>query len=234
MSAAAESNGRREPARGLVIAMDGPVAAGKGTLSRRLAVALGLAHLDTGLLYRAVAAKLLDAGADPDDGFAAARVAEALVPDDLGRNDLRREDVGQGASKVASQPAVRRALLKFQRDFATRPPGGCEGAVLDGRDIGTVVCPDASVKFFVTANPEERAHRRHKELLARGEESIYARVLSDLEERDARDAARADAPLRAAADAVVIDTTKMDIEAAFEMVLATVAAATQARPDQQG
>jgi len=207
----------------VIVAVDGPVAAGKGTLARRLAEMLDLAYLDTGSIYRAVAAKLLDAGADPTDPVAAEAVARDLRPEDLVRGDLRREAVGQAASVVSSLPAVRAALLAFQRDFAAHPPGGKAGAVLDGRDIGTVVCPDADFKFFVTASPEARAERRHKELRARGEESIYARVLQDLKERDARDSARSVAPLKAAEEAITLDTTDMAIDAAFAAILAFVA-----------
>lgn len=206
----------------MIIAVDGPVAAGKGTLARRLAVALDLAYLDTGSIYRAVAARLLAAGADPTDPVAARAVAEALVVEDLERGDLRSEDVGQAASVVSSQKAVRQALLAFQRDFAQQPPDGKSGAVLDGRDIGTVVCPDADIKFFITASPEARAMRRHKELRERGEESIYPRVLENLKARDARDSARAVAPLKAANDAITLDTTDMAIDAAFSAILAVI------------
>ena len=211
----------------LVIAVDGPVAAGKGTLGRRLADTLGLAYLDTGSIYRAVAAKLLDAGWDDEDPRSAERIARNLKLSDLERDDLRREIVGQVASKVASIPGVRAALLAFQRDFAENPPGGKAGAVLDGRDIGTVVCPDASVKLFVTATAEARAARRHRELRERGEGSIYARILQDLKERDARDSAREAAPLKAAADAFVIDTTEMEIDRAFETAMAAVSRAIE-------
>ena len=209
---------------GLVVAVDGPTASGKGTLARRIAAALDLAHLDTGTLYRAVAAKLLAADGNPDDGPAARRIAETLTLEDLGRQDLRQERVSQAASQVARHGPVREALLELQRNFARRPPTGRVGAVLDGRDIGTVVCPEADVKIFVTAGAEARAMRRHRELLERGEGSIYARVLQDLEERDARDSGRAAAPLKAAPDAVVIDTTDMDIDTAFEAAMAAIAA----------
>ncbi len=199
-----------------VIAIDGPVAAGKGTLARRLAEAFGLAYLDTGMIYRAVAAKVLAEGGDPEDPAAALGAARSLERGDLERADLRREAVGQGASIVAAMAPVRAALLDFQRRFAEQPPGDGSGAVLDGRDIGTVVCPGAEVKFFVTASIESRARRRHKELLERGEKSIYARVLQDLQDRDARDSGRQAAPLRPAEDAIIMDTTEMDAEAAFE------------------
>jgi cytidylate kinase len=207
----------------MIVAVDGPVAAGKGTLARRLAAALDCAYLDTGSIYRAVAAKILVAGGDPEDPETAAAAAKALQPIDLERDDLRLETVSQAASKVAAIPAVRAALLDFQRRFAAAPPGGQNGAVLDGRDIGTVVCPDADVKFFLTASVEARALRRHKELLERGEESIYARVLQDLRERDARDSGRATAPLRAAEDAVRLDTSAMDADRAFEVAMAEIA-----------
>ncbi len=207
----------------IVIAIDGPVAAGKGTIARKLAVELGFAYLDTGSLYRAVAAKLIADGEDPEKGDVATRYAAELVPQDLDRQDLRLEQVGQGASIVAANPGVRQALLALQRHFAEAPPDGKKGAVLDGRDIGTVICPEAPFKFFVTATAEARAKRRHKELLERGEESIYARVLQDLRERDARDSARANAPLKAALNAVQIDTTEMDIEAAYATVRKIVA-----------
>ena len=207
----------------MIIAVDGPVAAGKGTLARRLAGALGLAYLDTGSIYRAVAAKILATGGDPEDHGLAVEAALGLDPADLARGDLRREDVGQAASKVAANRAVREALLDFQRRFARQPPGGEAGAVLDGRDIGTVVCPGAEVKFFLTASIEARAARRHKELLQRGEESIYARVLQDLRERDARDSGRTTAPMKAAEDALRLDTSEMDADQAFAAAMAEIA-----------
>lgn len=180
------------------VAIDGPAAAGKGTISRCLADQFGFAYLDTGLLYRAVGAKVAD-GVEP------AKAAETLRAADLTRDDLRSHIAGQAASKVAVIPEVRRALVQFQRDFA-RQSGG---AVLDGRDIGTVICPDADLKFFITARPEVRAHRRYLEL--GGDE---AQILKEIIERDSRDMSRADAPLRAADDAVVIDTSDLGIEAA--------------------
>ena len=203
----------------MIVAVDGPVAAGKGTLARALAAKLGLAYLDTGLLYRAVAALTLADGAAPDDEAATEAVARRLTPSDLERDDLRREEVGQAASKVAAQSRVRAALLDFQRQFAQHPPDGTKGAVLDGRDIGTVVCPDADVKLFVTASPEVRAERRYRELLARGEEIIYPRVLQDLKERDARDQAREVAPLRPAEDAAILDTSELDADAALQAAM---------------
>ena len=208
----------------MIIAIDGPSASGKGTLARRLAAALDFAHLDTGLLYRAVASRLLEAGAKANDSDAAQAEAERIQPSDLARDDLRSESVSQASSQVAALPAVRAALLAFQRRFAQQPPDGKAGAVLDGRDIGTVVCPEAEVKLFVVADLETRAQRRHKELLDRGEGSIYPRVLQDLRARDARDSGRQAAPLRPADDATVLDTSKMDADAALEAALAVVAA----------
>lgn len=210
-----------ETSRGpaLVIAIDGPAAAGKGTLARGLAARLGLAYLDTGSLYRAVGAKLLAEGADPADAEAAARAAGSLTPADLGRPDLRSEAVGSAASQVAANPRVRAALLDFQRGFAARPPDGKAGAVLDGRDIGTVVCPEAPAKLFVDASVETRARRRMEELRQAGSDAIYAAVLADLKERDARDRNRADAPLKPADDAELLDTTDLGIEQALEAAL---------------
>lgn len=195
----------------MIIAVDGPAASGKGTLARRVARELGYAYLDTGKLYRAVGLAVLRAGGDPADATAAEKAARGLEPAGLDDPELAGDRAAQAASKVGSIPGVRAALLEFQRTFARRKPG----AVLDGRDIGTVVCPDADLKLYVTASDEIRAERRHKELLARGEASIYARVLQDLKERDARDSARSVAPMKPAEDAVVIDTTGLDAEAAF-------------------
>ncbi len=199
----------------MIIAVDGPVAAGKGTLARRLAAHYGLAYLDTGALYRAVGLTLLDAGRSPDDSAAARAAARALDPATLDDPRLREERVGEAASRVAAMQPVRDALLEFQRDVAARPPG----AVLDGRDIATVVCPDAEVKLFVTASAKARAQRRHAELTARGETTDLDEVLADLQRRDARDQARDAAPLRPAADASLLDTTNLDIEAAFRAAL---------------
>ena len=194
----------------LTVAIDGPAASGKGTLARRLAAVLGLPHLDTGLLYRAVGRRVLDAGADPADAGAATAAAEALVPDDLKRNDLRGPVADAASSQVASVPGVRAALLAFQRRFAAG------GAVLDGRDIGTVVLPDARVKLFVTAGLEVRANRRHQELLERGGPIADLSVIrSEMAARDEADSTRATAPLRPADDAVVLDTTGMTADQAL-------------------
>jgi cytidylate kinase len=196
----------------LVIAVDGPAASGKSTLAKRLAAHFALRFLDTGLLYRAVARAMLDRGLDPGDAAAAVRTAQALAPEDVEPGRLRGEGVGQNASRVAAVPAVRAALLPFQRRFAATAPG----AVLAGRDVGTVVCPDATFKLFVTANDGERARRRFEELQRRGERPIYAAVLEELRERDRRDADREVAPMRVASDAWVLDTTSLDADAAFE------------------
>jgi cytidylate kinase len=203
-----------------VVAVDGPAAAGKGTLARRLSEALGLAHLDTGLLYRAVGRRVLDRGADPRDARIAEAEARTLRPEDLARPDLRGPMEDMAASAVAAIPAVRAALVAFQRGF----PGGRGGAVLDGRDIGTAIFPDATVKLFVTASVAERARRRWRELQARGVAADLAQVEAEIRDRDAQDANRPVAPLRPAADAVVLDTTALDAEAAFAAALAVVRA----------
>ena len=203
----------------MIIAIDGPAAAGKGTLARRIADRLNLAYLDTGLLYRATGKRVLEAGADPEDAEAAEAQARALEPKDLERPDLRTEAVGQAASKVSAVPGVRAALLDFQRTFAATPPEGFKGAVLDGRDIGTVVCPDADVKLFVTASDEVRAARRHKELQEKDPDVIYARVLEEMRERDARDRSRAVAPLEPAEDAILLDTSDQNADEVFEKAL---------------
>lgn len=207
----------------MIIAVDGPVAAGKGTLARRLAEEFGLAYLDTGSLYRAVGLSVLRAGGDPADEAAAVAAVDRLNHADLEDPALRDERTGEAASVVAALPAVRAALLDYQRGFAAKPPTGQPGAVLDGRDIGTVVCPDAQVKLFVTASPEQRARRRYQELSGRGEDTTLAAVLEDLRKRDARDAERSVAPLKPAADAHLLDTTNLDIEAAFVAACAIVA-----------
>jgi len=195
-------------------------------LAQRLSAALQLAYLDTGKLYRAAAARLLDEGGDPRDARAAARVARMLEAEDLARPDLRAQHVGEAASEISVHREVRAALLDFQRNFARQPPRACRGAVLDGRDIGTVVCPDAQVKLFITATREVRARRRHEELLARGEAPIYRHVLAEIEARDARDRERAAAPLRTAPDAVILDTTSLNADEAFAAAMAIVAEKT--------
>ena len=210
-----------------VIALDGPAAAGKGTLARRLAAHYNLAYLDTGALYRAVGLAVLRRGKDPSDPVAATTAAQTLDAALLDDPALRSAAAGDAASKVAAIPTVRAALLDWQRRFAAAPQAAGDGifrsgSVLDGRDIGTVICPAADVKFFVTASPEARATRRLKELQARGEKAIYARVLEDIGERDARDAARADAPMKAAADAVHLDTSDLDIDQMFAKAKAIV------------
>ena len=203
----------------LIVAIDGPSAAGKGTLARRIAAFYGLAHLDSGLLYRAVGARLLAAGQDPQDAEAATAAAREVGFAELDSAVLREEKVAQAASRVAVIPGVREGLLDLQRRFAAAPPPGFKGTILDGRDIGTVVCPDASIKLFITASTAARAERRHRELLGRGRESIYARVLQDMTERDARDRGRAISPLIPASDAIVIDTSSLDADATFALAL---------------
>jgi cytidylate kinase len=195
----------------LVIAIDGPAASGKGTLARRLAARFGLPHLDTGLLYRATACALLDEGRPLDDVRAAVEAARGLALSDFDEARLRTRELGEAASVVAAIPQVRAALVDMQRGFASRS----QGAVLDGRDIGTVICPDAPVKIFVTASPEKRAQRRALELASRGEKVDYSAVLADVRKRDERDSARSQAPLKQAEDAVALDTTDLDIEGAF-------------------
>ncbi|WP_296763419.1 d(CMP) kinase [Sediminimonas sp.] len=193
------------------IAIDGPAAAGKGTIGRAVAARFGLAHLDTGLLYRAVGRKVLD-GADP------VAAAQGLVAADLEADGLRTAEAGQAASRVAAIPEVRAALVDFQRAFARR----AGGAVLDGRDIGTVICPDAEAKLFVTASAEVRAHRRWLELREAGSTASYDAVLADVRERDARDTERSDAPLKPAADALVLDTSDLSIDEAVAHAVAAV------------
>lgn len=196
------------------VAIDGPAAAGKGTISKAVAAHFGLAHLDTGLLYRAVGAKVL-AGGDP------VAVARALDPVDLESDALRTPAVAQAASEVAVIADVRAALVDFQRRFAAREGG----AVLDGRDIGTVICPNADAKLFITASPECRAERRYRELMEKGMDVSLETVIADVRERDARDSARATAPLLAADDAVLIDTSDLTIDAAVARAVAVVEAA---------
>jgi CMP/dCMP kinase len=195
----------------MIIAIDGPAASGKGTLGKRLAAHYGLRHLDTGLIYRAVAKALLDAGHRLDDTTRAVAAAQALDPAQFDEKTLKGHAIGEAASIVSAIPEVRAALLKFQRDFAAAPPG----AVLDGRDIGTVISPDADVKIFVTAAPQERARRRAAELKAVGEPADEAAILADILRRDARDRSRTVAPLKPAPDAHELDTTHLDIDAAL-------------------
>ncbi|PIE10302.1 MAG: (d)CMP kinase [Rhodobacterales bacterium] len=193
------------------IAIDGPAAAGKGTISKAVAAHFGVAHMDTGLLYRAVGRKTLD-GTDPIDA------ARTLLAKDLAAGDLRTPDVAQAASKVAVIAEVRAALVDFQRAFAAR----AGGAVLDGRDIGTVICPEAHVKLYVTASAEVRAERRYLELVGKGTDVTRDQVLADVKERDARDMDRAEAPLKPASDAVIIDTSEMDINTAIAAAISAV------------
>lgn len=199
----------------MIIAVDGPAAAGKGTLARGLARHFGLAYLDTGALYRAVGLAVLESGGDPHDPKSAELAAKQLGFDLFDHPDLRNETTGEAASAVAAIPAVREALLSFQRNFAANPPGERAGAVLDGRDIGTVVCPDTPFKIFLVADPAVRAERRVKELRNRGVEAISAEILRDMEHRDAQDKSRTISPLVPARDAFVLDTTELDADAVF-------------------
>lgn len=210
----------------MIIAIDGPAASGKGTLGRRVAAHYGYRHLDTGLIYRAVARALLDAGAGLDDEARALAAARHLDPAALGDPALKSHAVGEAASVVASIPAVRQALLEFQRRFAADPPG----AVLDGRDIGTVICPDAEVKIFVVADPAIRARRRTLEMRARGEAADESAVLADILRRDERDRNRAVAPSKPAADAHLLDNSHLDIEAGVRAAIAIVEAVRAGRP----
>ena len=207
----------------VTIAVDGPAASGKGTLARRLADHFGLNHLDTGGLYRAVAVRVLRQGGDPADEASGETAAQNLETQDLEAPNLRAEEVGQAASIVSAHPKVRAALLIYQRDFAATPPG----AVLDGRDIGTVVCPNADIKLFISAAVAVRAKRRVKELQERGLEAIYARVLEDMKERDARDQARAVSPLEPAKNAYPLDTSDLDADQVFERVLEYISSRNQ-------
>ena len=202
----------------MIIAVDGPAASGKGMLGKRLAAHYGLRHLDTGLIYRAVAKALLDAGRRPDDVAAAVAAAQALDPVRFDEAALKTPAVGEAASIVSAIPDVRAALVAFQRDFAAQPPG----AVLDGRDIGTVICRDADVKIFVTATLEVRARRRASEYRGQGKDIDEATVLADILKRDERDQSRTAAPLRQASDAHLLDTTHLDIEAAVQAAIAIV------------
>jgi CMP/dCMP kinase len=217
-----------------VVAIDGPAASGKGTLARRLAERFGFAHLDTGILYRATALGVLDAQGDPADPATAEAAARRLDLSSLADARLRGQAVAAAASTVAAHPTVRRLLLAFQRDFAVNPPApapglAAKGAVLDGRDIGSVVCPRADLKLFLTADLHARADRRAKELRGRGAPAIYESVLQDLMERDARDSERRAAPLVAAPDAKIIDTTTLDADAVLERAADLTARALEER-----
>jgi len=202
----------------MIIAIDGPAAAGKGTIALKLAKHYGLNHLDTGLLYRAIGRLMTEQGLDVDNAAEAGAVASKLKAKDLNHPDLRGREAGELASRVAVHPEVRAALVDFQRNFARTPPG----AVLDGRDIGTAICPEADIKIFVTASPEVRARRRTDELNAKGRDVPYERILAEILERDERDSHRSAAPLRQADDAVRLDTTALDAEAAFAAAIEIV------------
>jgi CMP/dCMP kinase len=209
----------------MIIAIDGPAASGKGTLGKRLAVHYGLRHLDTGLIYRAVAKALLDGGHSPDNRARAVAAAEALDPSRFDEPALKSQAVGEAASLVSAIPEVRKAVLAFQRNFGRTPPG----AVLDGRDIGTVIFPDADVKIFVTATAEVHARRRTLELEQAGDRINEAEVLADIRRRDERDSKRAIAPLKMAPEAHLLDTTHLDIDAAFRAAIDIVEAVRAGR-----
>lgn len=203
------------------IAIDGPAAAGKGTLSRRIAETYGFHHLDTGLTYRATAKALLDAGLTLDDEAVAEKMAREVELVGLDRNILSKHEIGEAASKIAVMPAVRRALVEAQRRFSEKAPG----TVLDGRDIGTVVCPAAPVKLYVTASPEVRAKRRYDEIRGKGGVADFDAIFDDVKRRDERDMGRADSPLKPAEDAHLLDTSEMSIEAAFQAAKSIIDAA---------
>ncbi|HET7850441.1 MAG TPA: (d)CMP kinase [Pseudolabrys sp.] len=209
----------------MIIAIDGPAASGKGTLGKRLAAHYGLRHLDTGLIYRAVAKAVLDGGGKPNDPSAAIQAARALNPSAFDEATLKTHAVGEAASIVSAFPEVRAALIDVQRGFAAQPPG----AVLDGRDIGTVICPEADVKIYVTASPEARARRRAAEYQAQGRDIDEATVLADIRKRDERDMHRAAAPLRQAPDAHLLDTTHLGIDAAIRAAIDIVEAVRAGR-----
>lgn len=198
-----------------VIAIDGTAASGKGTLARQLAARLGFAYLDTGKLYRYIGWRVLEEGGRPENTEQATLMAERLKdylkPEELSNPVLQGDEAGQAASKVAAIPAVRKALLAYQKEFAEHPPAGAQGVIMDGRDIGTIVCPDADVKLYIDARDEIRAQRRTKELQSAGIPVKYEAVLTDMRERDGRDASRKEAPMQAAADAIILDTSDMDI-----------------------
>ena len=210
----------------MIIAIDGPAASGKGTLAKRLAEHYGFRHLDTGVLYRAIARALLDAGADLTDEASAVSAALELDPVNFGDPALKTQEVGDAASVISAHPKVREALLNFQRQFAHQPPG----AVLDGRDIGTVICPDADVKIFVVADAQVRAHRRTLEVRARGEEADEAAILADIQKRDERDRNRAVAPLKPADDAYLLDNSHLDIEGGVRAAIDIIEAVRAGRP----
>jgi cytidylate kinase len=207
----------------VIIAIDGPAAAGKGTLSRRIAETYGFHHLDTGLTYRATAKALLDAGLPLDDEAVAQKMARDVDLAALDRSVLAVHSVGEAASRIAVMPSVRRALVEAQRAFSQRLPG----TVLDGRDIGTVVCPDAAVKLYVTASPEVRARRRFDEIVASGKAADYAAIFDEVKTRDERDMGRSDSPLKPAPDAHLLDTSEMSIEAAFSAAKSIIDAALE-------
>ena len=209
----------------MIIPIDGPAASGKGTLAKRLAAHYGLRHLDTGVIYRAVAHALISAGADLKDEAAAVKAAQGLDPETFGNPALRSQKVGTAASVVSAIPRVREALVEFQRQFATKPPG----AVLDGRDIGTVICPEADVKIFVVADPRVRARRRTLEARDRGEEAGEAAILADILARDERDQNRAVAPLKPAKDAYLLDNSNLDIEGGVRAAIDIVEAVRAGR-----
>ena len=202
----------------MIIAVDGPLASGKGTIAKALAKHFGLPHLDTGSLYRATGVAVMDAGVDTADTDACARIARNLDVGAIDEDRIRTAEAGAMASRVAAIPAVRDALYELQRAFATRPGG----AILDGRDIGTVICPDADVKLFVTADAETRAKRRHAELLAKGERISFETMLAQTRERDERDASRSDAPMKPASDATLLDTSSLSIDAAVATAIRIV------------
>ena len=209
----------------MIIAIDGPAASGKGTIARQIASVYGLHHLDTGLLYRAVAKAVLDAGYQPEDAGHATEIAAKLDPNKFEESALKSQTITDAASRVAAIPQVRQALINYQRAFALRPPG----AVIDGRDIGTVIAPGADVKLFVIASPEVRAARRVAELRGRGESADEHEVLVDLLRRDERDSRRTVAPLKAAPDAHLLDTTHLGIDAAFRAAIEIIEAVRAGR-----
>jgi len=213
----------------MIIAVDGPAASGKGTLARRLAAAYDLAYLDTGSLYRGVAYLVMSRGQDPNDKDAALDAARALDPASIPDAEIRRDEIGAAASIVAAMDEVRGAIRDLQIKFAHHPPDGKSGAVLDGRDIGTVICPEADVKIFVDAAPEVRAERRHLELQARDPDQApdYDRILADLQERDRRDQNRSSSPLKPAEDSYLLDTTNFSIESTFQAACRIVDQARQ-------